>query len=170
VADGTRARSHAGWAILAGERKIMKRRISALLGACAVMVGCGRTPLAPEAPAPATAAVAMVSATTSIDLSDERLLDLATALADARQRLLPAVSGEETGISAEALGGALDRLSGSLVDEDAAGMMSAADEAERVIAALSPEQSESLGPELDAIRLTLAELRESAVPTEMSPE
>jgi hypothetical protein len=146
----------------------MNRRVTVLLGVSAVLGGCGPLPVEPEAATPGQVASAAPRA--SINLSDTRLLDLVTSLADARQRLLPAVSDPETGVPTEALGRALDRLSSSLVAEDGVGMMAAADDAEAAITAIPAEQAEAFGAELDAIRITLAELRQSAAPVQVITE
>ncbi|HEU0015046.1 MAG TPA: hypothetical protein VFQ45_15260 [Longimicrobium sp.] len=93
-------------------------------------------------------------------LAPERVRDLGLAIADARARLLPGVvetAGDET-----ALAMAMQRLDERLGAGDPDGVLAAAADAEAALASITGDEAVELGPELDAIRLTLHALRTAA--------
>ena len=133
----------------------MSRRTLTTLMLPIGIAACGEAPTAAE-PA-AAAARAAPSALAAV--SDARMLDLAAAVADARSRLLPAVGGEGAAMELQA---ALLRLDERLAAEDAAGALDASAAVDAALAALAAGESAGIAAELDAVRLTLTEVRTSA--------
>lgn len=122
------------------------------------LAACERPVVAPEAPPPREAVA--VAGSARMHLSSERRAALNAAVADARLRLLPALTTESDGPSA--LGDALRRLEESLAAEDRAGLADAVARAESEMNALAPDEADAGVVEMDAIRLLLVELRLSA--------
>lgn len=133
----------------------MSRRALTTLMLPIGIAACGDAPTAAR-PA-ASAAQAPPSALAA--LSDARMLDLAAAVADARSRLLPALGGE--GAEAD-LRTALGRLDERLAAEDAAGVLEASAAVDAALSALAARDGGGIVAELDAVRLTLTEVRTSA--------
>jgi hypothetical protein len=135
----------------------MSKRLFAILGIPIGLAACERMATTPESQPDAEAVAPSVS---RMNLSAIRRADLGGAVADARMRLLPAIS-EESGERA-ALGTALQRLDQTLSADDGAGVLQAVASAEAALAAVPEAEAESISSELDAIRLLLGELRASA--------
>ncbi|HYR12565.1 MAG TPA: hypothetical protein VEQ60_32550 [Longimicrobium sp.] len=114
---------------------------------------CERAALAPHEPP-----VAEVNVPVSMKLSSERMLALSAAVADARLRILPAISGD----APSALGAALQRLDEGLAADDPAALNDAVTASEAALQALPAEEVEAVLVEVDAILLLLGELRISA--------
>ena len=114
---------------------------------------CAEAPTSPRAAVDGEPAAA--SALSAV--SDGRMMDLSIALADARSRLLPAMGGGQTELQAT-----LHRLDERLAAEDAAGVMEAAGQVETALADIPAGEVEAIMAELDALRLTLQEVRVTA--------
>lgn len=136
----------------------MDRRALTLLMLPVGLAACGDAPTAAEAVlSPDRSAPSALAA-----VSDARMQDLAIAVADARSRLLPTLSGDGAG----ELGAALLRLDERLAAEDAAGVLDAAAAVDAALAAVSAGDGVEVAAELDAVRLAVTEVRASATATE----
>jgi hypothetical protein len=116
------------------------------------MAACADAPTSPRAVVDGEPAASALSA-----VSDGRMMDLSIALADARSRLLPAMGERQPELQA-----ILHRLDERLAAEDAAGVMEAAGQVETALGAIPAGEREAIMAELDALRLTLEEVRATA--------
>jgi hypothetical protein len=128
----------------------MNRRTLSTLLVPVALAACAEAPTAPQAAVDGAPAASALSA-----VSDARMMDLSVALADARARLLPAIDDAR-------LQAAVQRLDERLAAEDADGVAEASAQVDAALAALAPAEREVMMVELDALQLTLEEVRVTA--------
>ncbi|HEX6373454.1 MAG TPA: hypothetical protein VF006_31305 [Longimicrobium sp.] len=117
------------------------------------LAACAEAPTSPRAAVDGDPAAASVLS----GVPDARMADLSVALADARSRLLPALGERQAELQAT-----IQRLDERLAAEDANGVAEASAQVEAALAALPAGQLEAMMAELDALRLTLQEVRVTA--------
>jgi hypothetical protein len=116
----------------------------------AALAACAEAPTSPRATVEGEPAASALSA-----VSDARMMDLSVALADARARLLPAIDDAR-------LQAAIQRLDEQLAAEDADGVAAASAQVDAALAALPAGEREVMLADLDALQLTLEEVRVTA--------
>lgn len=131
----------------------MRKRTLPSLIVLLALAACAEAPTSPRAAVDGDPAAASVLAA----VPEARMTDLSIALADARSRLLPAF-GEQQAL----LEGMIQRLDERLAAEDAAGVAEASAQVEAALTALPAGELEAMVAELDALRLTLEEVRVTA--------
>jgi hypothetical protein len=128
----------------------MHKRTLASLIVSATLAACAEAPTSPQAAVDGEPAANALSA-----VSDARMTDLSVALADARARLLPAIDDAR-------LQAAMQQLDERLAAEDADGVAEASAQVDAALAALAPAEREAVMADLDALQLTLEEVRVTA--------
>lgn len=131
----------------------MHRRILTSLTLSLALAACAESPTSPQAAVEGGPAAASVLSA----VPDGRMRDLSVALADARARLLPAFGEQQAELQ-----GMMQRLDERLAAQDSEGVAEAWARVEATLAALPDGQLEALMAELDALRLTLQEVRVTA--------
>jgi hypothetical protein len=128
---------------------MLKRTLASLI-VSATLAACAEAPTSPQAAVDGGSAASALSA-----VSDARMGDLSVALADARARLLPAIDDAR-------LQAAIQQLDERLAAEDADGVAEASAQVDAALAALAPAEREAVMADLDALQLTLEEVRVTA--------